>query len=170
MEVDNTWIFHNQNGYGMSDIGPLYYSYPLHYQYGRGGVGSFFSGVFKYLKPLITSGLQALRKQSIKTGVDVLSNLGDKPIKTVLVEQGKKAVEELAQKGIKKLKKIQEGNGTSHSFAFRQKKPIKRRSLVLDPHSANPSKKRKITDRITKKFSFKNNKKKKKIEVDDIFS
>lgn len=113
-----------QAGNGLSDIGQLYHISPKFVQRGRGGIGSFFSGIFRHLKPIIKSGLLALKKQSIKTGVNIIKDLGEKPIKDILIEEGKAAVDELAQKGIKKLQKLQDGKGTAHSFTF---KNIKRK-------------------------------------------
>lgn len=133
-----------QAGNGLSDIGQLYHISPKFVQRGRGGIGSFFSGIFRHLKPIIKSGLRALKKQSIKTGVNIIKDLGEKPIKDILVEEGKAAVDELAQKGIKKLQKLQDGKGTAHSFTF---KNIKRKLSSTGNQSILNIKKPRITSR-----------------------
>lgn len=147
-----------QAGNGLSDIGQLYHISPKFVQRGRGGIGSFFSGIFRHLKPIIKSGLRALKKQTIKSGVNIVKDLGERPIKELLVEEGKAAVDELAQKGIKKLQKLQDGNGTAHSFTF---KNIKRKLSSVNNQSILNTKKRRIPTR-------KNIKTKK--EKPDIFS
>lgn len=150
-----------QAGNGLSDIGQLYHISPKFIQRGRGGIGSFFSGIFRHMKPIIKSGLRALKNQSIKRGVNIIKDLGEKPLKDILVQEGKAAVDELAQKGIQKLQKLQEqdGKGTAHSFTF---KNIKRKLPSTSHHSVLNTKKLRIK---THRKKIKNKK-----EKPDIFS
>lgn len=100
-----------QSGGGLSDIGPLYYA-PHFRQRGSGILGNIFSGLVKFFKPLISSGVRTLKDQSIKTGTAILQDIGNKPMHEILREHGKSAVKDLANKGIDKLfKKKQEGSG-----------------------------------------------------------
>ena len=133
MDKIYTAYYLNQFGTGITEIGPLY-STPRIVQYGRGGIGSFFSGILKRITPLFQSGLRAIKKQGIKTGTNIIREIGNKPLKEVLKEQGKAAVKELVDKGIQKLEKLQEGSGTSHGFAFKTKKGIKRSSKRNENH------------------------------------
>lgn len=120
-----TEYYLSQSGQGLREIGPLYTNHRI-YQHGRGGVGSFFAGIFKYIKPLLYSGLKALKKQTLKTGVNVFNemsnNNSNKPFKNILKEQGIAAFDELAEKGIRKLQKLNEqsGKGTAFSFPFEE--------------------------------------------------
>lgn len=139
--------YQNQAGNGIEDIGNLYHISPRFHQRGRGGIGSFFSGIYRYIKPLISSGLKAIKKQSIKTGVNILKDLGEKPIRDILINEGQSAVDALAQKGIRKLQKLQDGEGTSHSFTFKTKKNIKRELPILRHQLHPPIKKRRINSR-----------------------
>lgn len=134
--------YQSQAGNGLGDIGQLYHISPKYYQRGRGGIGSFFSGIFRHLKPLMRSGLHALKKQSLKTGVNILKDLGQKPIKDIFIEEGKAAVDDLAQKGIKKLQKMQNGKGTAHSFTFKNSRSIKRQLPMSSHQSSIPIKKK----------------------------
>jgi hypothetical protein len=76
------YYFAQVGGAGLHDIGPIYAA-PYVYQRGS-GIGSFFSGLIRSLNPLISSGLNAIRNQSIKTGGEILKNVGSKPFKDIL--------------------------------------------------------------------------------------
>lgn len=123
-----TQYYLRQEGRGLSDIGALYHS-PLINQRGRGGVGSFFSGFLKYLKPLVSSGLNALKSQALKSGSAILDDVGNKPLKEILKEQGKAAIQNLAVRGVDKLKRMQAGQGQGQKY-------IKRRKTSNKVHSA----------------------------------
>lgn len=102
-----------QQGSGLADIGAIYRA-PIITQRGRGGIGSFFSGAYNFLRPLFSSGVEALKSQAIKSGASILDNVGKKPFKEILKEQGKIAMEDLAFRGANKLKrKFQGGEGRS---------------------------------------------------------
>lgn len=101
MNSHYTRYYLNQSGGNLADIGELYRS-PLIYQRER-GIGSFFTGLLRYLRPLIASGANAIKQQAVTTGKAILEDIGSKPIQNILKEQGKVAVQELAQKGINKL-------------------------------------------------------------------
>lgn len=127
MHTHYTQYYLTQSGRGISDIGNIYKS-PGFYQTGRGGIGSFFSGLFRNLKPLVSSGFSALKEQSIKTGKDILSEIGQKPFKQILKEQGKVAATELTQRGIAKLKrKMQKGQGEKRKKKSTIKRVAKRK-------------------------------------------
>lgn len=121
MDAHYTRYYLAQSGSGLSDIGRLYRG-PVIIQRGRGGVGDFFGAVFRHLRPLIASGLTAVKDQSLKSGAAILQDLGRKPINQILKEQVNTAVQELAQKGIDKLKRMQAGKGARR----RRKRGIKR--------------------------------------------
>lgn len=168
MDKVYTDYYLSQIGSGLHDIGPLYSS-PRFYQQGR-GVGSFLGGVFKYLKPLLYSGLKALKKQTLKAGVNVLNDLGKRPFKDILAQQGKQAVDELTEKGMRKLQKLSEqsGSGTSYSFTFDKNE----HKSISDQSSRNNGQllknlKRKRLSRKVKKNKIITNKNNKKYQ--DIF-
>lgn len=135
-----------QSGGNLVDIGELYRS-PIIYQRGK-GIGSFFTGLLRYLQPLFSSGAKVLKEQAIKTGKAILKEAGNKPINDILKEQGKSAVEELAQKGINKMFG---GAGGSNRMLIKRSNPFT--SLHFSPAS-----KRKKTLK-SKKHSRKSTKK-----------
>lgn len=126
MNTHYTQYYLRQSGSGLSDIGAIYRS-PVFEQRGRGGIGSFFSGLIKHLRPLVSSGLTALKDQTIKTSANILSDIGRKPLKEILKEQGKSAIENLTNRGLAKIRKMQKGG--------RRKRNIKRGRVSKSNHS-----------------------------------
>lgn len=164
-----------QEGRGLSDIGTLYNA-PLIRQRGRGGIGNFFSGAFNYLRPLFSSGIEALKSQAVKSGSAILDNVGKKPLKEVLKEQGKMAIEDLAIRGVNKLKrKIQGGSGVRKKRKIqggsggrrKRKNNIKSRRLTKGAHST--LKRKRVGKGKRKRKSVKQNRNKKS-RVVDIFN
>lgn len=105
-----TQYYLNQGGSGLSDIGG-FYRLPVFHQRGRGGIGNFFTGVLKYLNPFLSSGYSAIKDQALKSGSAILSEVGKKPFRNILKEQGQIAVNNLAERGFNKIKKMQRGSG-----------------------------------------------------------
>lgn len=122
--------YYSQQGSGLSDIGRLHQQ-PIFVQRGS-GFGGLFTKIYKYLSPLAVSGLSALREQAVRSGKEILQDIGtQKSIKEILKERGQEAVNDLAIKGINKLKRAassQRGSGY-----------IKRRALMK---SSIPTKRR----------------------------
>lgn len=97
-----------QFGSGLSDIGRIYRG-PMFVQRGR-GIGSIFGGLWKHIAPIAMSGLRTLGKQTLKTSAGMLEDLSSgKKLKNVLTEHGQQAAQDLARKGINKLRKIRKG-------------------------------------------------------------
>jgi hypothetical protein len=71
---DYTRYYMNQAGGG--DIGSVYRA-SVRTQRGR-GIGSFFRGLFKFVKPLLYSGAKAVGKEALKTGSHILTDILDK--------------------------------------------------------------------------------------------
>lgn len=165
MDTYYTRYYSRQYGGSLSDIGPIYKS-PVFYQKGS-GVGSFFTGLFKYLKPAISSGFDALKHQSVRTGKAIINDVGSKPLKEILKEHGKIAVQELAEKGINKLKRMRKQSGGGGGGGVKKrKKHIKRRKLNRVNHSKSKIVKR---QRVLKQ-KINRVKKRQKARIVDIFN
>lgn len=99
----------SQKGGSLDDIvlydGPSNHHHSHHTQHGA-GLGHFFSKAFEVLHPLLSSGVNALKHQGIKSTRAVLSQLGKKDIKTILKEEGERAVKDLGDKALNKLARI----------------------------------------------------------------
>lgn len=84
----------NQVGSG---IGPFYRS-SLQVQRGR-GLGLVFSNLYRILKPWIVSGSRAFGQEMLRSGKEVIQNIdSDKPISSLLKEQGIKSLRNLTEK------------------------------------------------------------------------
>ena len=64
----------NQAGRGKNnDIGPVYAT-PLVLQRGY-GIGSFLSGIWRVVRPILWSGAKALGRETLRTGGDILTDI-----------------------------------------------------------------------------------------------
>jgi hypothetical protein len=151
-----TAYYLNQVEGGISDIGDVFMN-PYVIQSGR-GIGNFLAGLYKHLKPLISSGLHALKKQGIKTGAAVLQDIGKKPMRDILKEQGEIAVNDLTLKGINKLKKLQDGSGLKPQHGIKRKMPN------TSNHSQSTTKQKKNLNKRNKRVQSE------KQKFDDIFT
>lgn len=93
-----------QSGGSFADIvvyeGPS--QHHQHHQVGA-GLGNYFSRAFQLLRPLISSGVNALKNQGIVSSRAVLSQLGKKNLKEILKKEGQKALKDLGDKALSKL-------------------------------------------------------------------
>ena len=69
-----TRYYVNQSGGG--DIGPVYRA-SFRMQRGN-GIGSFFRGLFRFVKPLLYSGAKAVGKEALKTGSNIITDILNK--------------------------------------------------------------------------------------------
>lgn len=90
-----------QTGRGKEDI--KVYRGPLYRQSGA-GFGDFLRNAVTYVKPLLSSGINALKDQSLNSAGSVISQLGRKDLKTILKEESEKVVRDSCEKAINKLK------------------------------------------------------------------
>ena len=68
-----TRYYVNQSG---GEIGPVYRaSFRLQRGY---GIGSFFRGLFRFVKPLLYSGAKAVEKEALKTGSLIITDFLNK--------------------------------------------------------------------------------------------
>lgn len=145
--------YKNQSGAGLSDIGPLYYNQRF-VQHGR-GAGSFFGALYKYLKPVFFSGLNALKTQALKTGSSILEELGTRPFKEIITTHGKRAVDEL---GSKLKNKFQGGSGLLSCYSSRKKYkkgPIQQKTIKIAKKSKLRKKQKAVKKRILDIFTQK---------------
>lgn len=69
-----TRYYVNQSGGG--EIGPVYRA-SFRMQRGN-GIGSFFRGLFRFVKPLLYSGAKAVGKEALKTGSNIITDILNK--------------------------------------------------------------------------------------------
>jgi hypothetical protein len=96
---DYTRYYMNQSG-GGGDIGDVYRA-SFRTQRGN-GIGSFFRGLFRFVKPLLYSGAKAVGKEALKTCSNILTDMLDKepnqPMKTIFKSRFGEAKDNLEQK------------------------------------------------------------------------
>ena len=62
-------------GGGYSGIGPVYSTAPF-VQRGH-GIGSFLSGLFRFVKPILWSGAKVVGRETLRTGGKILQDIAD---------------------------------------------------------------------------------------------
>ncbi|QKS69579.1 hypothetical protein 5 [Drosophila-associated adintovirus 2] len=142
----------SQSGGGLSHIGTLYTT-PRIVQQGR-GIGNFFSGLFKYLKPLFLNGLNAVKNQAFESGKAVINDLGQKPLRNIIQEQSKLALQNLSNKVIDKM--TQSGSGRRNKRKRASSKSAHCKSKHSRVHTKLQIKKRrktKLSKQITDIFT-----------------
>jgi len=74
-----TRYYVNQSG-GFGEVGPVYRA---SFRVQRcNGIGSFFMGLFRFVKPLLYSGAKVVGKQALKTGSNIITDMLNKEPKT----------------------------------------------------------------------------------------
>jgi hypothetical protein len=102
-----TRYYYQQVGreYGDENIGPLIRSQKI-YQIGR-GLGGFFSGIFRHIRPLFTSALHGLKSEVLETGADIIRGINiQKPLNEILRDRSVQVVDKLRDKATEKIKKM----------------------------------------------------------------
>lgn len=117
--------YKSQVGGASPDFGPKYFV-PRTYQAGR-GFRSFFSSLFGYLKPILASGMSALKNTAVKVGGKVLSEVGQRPFRDIILDSGKEAISELHSKF---RNKFQDGKGL-FKIGSRKKKNKKTKKSTI---------------------------------------
>lgn len=137
---------------------------PRVYQRGR-GVGAIFSTIWRFLKPLIKSGVSFMGKEAVNTGVDILHGIANqKPIKQVLKDRSLQVVDKIRDKASNKIKAMS-GTGIDK----KRRKIIKSRA-ALKRYQLNTSLRAVQSKTIKKKNNKNKSKKNIKTRIIDIFS
>lgn len=97
MERQYIKYYLEQTGGNYEDIGAIYRS-KSKIQCGR-GIGSFFGGLYRYLRPIVSSGIDILKKEALSSGVEALSD----------ISKGSNPKEVFQDKGVQVLKNIRRG-------------------------------------------------------------
>jgi hypothetical protein len=125
-----TGYYVNQSG-GGGEIGPVYRA-SFRMQRGN-GIGSFFRGLFRFVKPLLYSGTKAVGKEALKTGSNVITdNLNketEQPVGNIFKNRFGETKDNLEQK-IK--------NMTRSGLGLKRKRKVKK--------AQSQSKRRKVKD------------------------
>lgn len=135
--------YKNQSGGGHVNDQYLQLKIPRVFQRGH-GVGGIFSGLWRFLQPLLKKGASFASKELLETGSDILSGLStQKPLKTILADRSIQLVDKIRDKAANKIKNMA-GAGTKRkrkSTSINKHSRKKNNHLVTYPH---PSKKKKV--------------------------
>lgn len=130
-----TRYYVNQSG-GGGEVGPVYRA-SFRVQRGN-GIGSFFRGLFRFVKPLLYSGAKAVGKEALKTGSNIITDMLNKepeqPVGSIFKNRFIEAKGNLEQK-IKKM--------TGSGLSLKRKRKSKM--------GQSKSKRRKVKDIFTEK-------------------
>lgn len=167
----------NQLGGSLEEI--EVYTGPVHrYRQGGGGISRYLASTFRYFKPLLSSGINVLKDQGIKSAGTIINQLGERDVKSILKAEGENAINNLKQKAINKLKrtvglKTQTGEGMPiylHPSQARKgvnilsikakKKPIKTGRITKKKQKGKTSRKLGIKNLARKTTQFGGKKKK----------
>jgi len=129
-------LYHvNQSG-GGGEVGPDYTA-SFRVQ-SCNGIGSFFRGIFRFVKPLLNSGAKAVGKEALKTGFNIITDMLNKepeqPVRDIFKNRFIEEKDNLEQK-IKKM--------TGPGLSVKRKRKSKK--------AQSQSKRRKVKDIFTDK-------------------
>lgn len=129
------------------------------YQRGRGGIGSFLSGLFRAVLPMIKKGGEQIAKEVVRSSYNIVQDIdGETDFKTAFKRRGLEGLQNLQTRAMEAM----QGSG--------YKRSCKRRATTHSK-SRRPTKRTKITKRKTvrKAKNKKTAKKRKATRKNDIF-
>lgn len=109
---------------GKADFGDLHRT-SFFIQRGR-GLSDAFGAIIKWITPLLLSSSKAIGREALRSGSEVLSNIGSKPIKELLKEQAGKSLKNLTDKAAENLKRMNSEKQQGGSI-----KRVKKRSTTV---------------------------------------
>jgi len=132
--VRYTRYYVNQSGGG--EIGPVYRA-SIRLQRGN-GIGSFFRGLFRFVIPLLYSGVKVVGKEALKTGSHIITDILNKEPEQPVGDISKNHFCEAKNNLQEKIKKV-----TGSGLALKRKRKLEK--------AQSQSKRRKVKDIFTRK-------------------
>lgn len=114
----------HQTGAGIGEI--EFYRGPRHHRQGGAGIGKYLSRAYKFLKPIVSSGVNALKDQSIESSKSIINQLGEDKLKNILKSEGKRALTNLRRKAINKINRTRDSQSGSGRRAIKRGRVAKR--------------------------------------------
>lgn len=173
-------FFGAQQGGGRG-VGRVFVGAP--FQRGHGGIGSFLTGVFRRVLPLLTRGARTIGKEALRTGMNIMSDVSaNTPIRDSFRNRMRESGEKLKRKAEEKIDKLMEGSGykaprhmlslqsiVSSKAVNKRRKRKKRSSVKKKTKRLSRKKDSGGVKKRTKKRKHSKKKKKKKRTTRDIF-
>src|SRR5690349_20408018 len=95
---------YTQHGSGIGEIGHLYKS-SSHIQRGR-GLSNVFSGILRFLSPYLIKSGKAIGEEALRSGTEIVVNLGTDSLGNLFKKQGVKSAANLSEKVGNELKRV----------------------------------------------------------------
>lgn len=147
-------VFLDQTG-GGGTPGNFGNIYRREYKIQRGrGLGEVFTQLLRLIGPSILSGSKTIGKEILRSGGELIERFGEKPVKELLKEQGRKSIQVLGDKAENKLKRLNmDGSGFHIKRMTKRKKRVirhpKKRVVRQASKKSKTVKKRKRTKRVS---------------------
>lgn len=142
-------LFNSRTQQRGGNVGPLY-KIRLHRQGGQ-GFSQAFRSLWSLIQPFLLSSGKVLSKQALESGSEILGNLGKRPIKELLKEQGKKTAQSLFDHAEDKLKLMRQQRGSGHKRRRRQLSTVIKGLTAARVTRKRAKRSRKTTKRRSKK-------------------
>jgi hypothetical protein len=104
------------------------------------GIGAFFQGLYHLMRPLIVSGLSAIKDEASVSGKNILRDITTVPITKLLADEGNRAIGNLKRRANDQMS----GKGVKRSRKSikKPKRPVKRQSTARKRQSDSGNKKK----------------------------
>ena len=135
------------------------------------GIGSFLGGLFRKIVPYLASGAKAVGKEAVRTGLNVLDDVGNKRanFKESLNARVRESGKNLKRKAADKISNIMKGSGYKALASKRKRQSTRTRVAVHNALRKKNKHKRKTNKRSTGKKRKTVRRKKLLRSVSDIF-
>lgn len=126
------------------------------YQRGHGGIGSFLSGLFRFVLPMLKKGGEQIAKEVVRTSFNVVQDMeGDTDFKTSLRRRGLEGIQNLQTRALEAMngsglyKRTRKRRATTHSGSNRVVKRTKltRKKAVKKSKKSKPRQRKKKSSR-----------------------
>lgn len=131
------------------------------------GIGSFLGGLYRAVLPLFKSGVKAIGKETLRSGMNLLDDVSNKNIsfRDALKNRGNETADNLKRKAIDKIDRMMSGSGykkrrttkKKHSVVKRSRKRVSVKRLKnKKPRKQKKNKRKTVTKRRRKNKSVRN--------------
>ena len=94
------------------------------------GIGSFLGGLYRAVLPLFKSGVEAIGKETFRSGINILDDVANKniTIREALKNRGNETADNLKRKALEKIDKMMTGSGYKKRRITKKRQSVKKHS------------------------------------------
>ena len=98
------------------------------------GIGSFLGGLYRAVLPLFKSGVKAIGKETLRSGLNMLDDVANKniSIRDALKNRGNETADNLKRKALEKIDKMMTGSGYKKRRTTRKRQSLKKHTRKRD--------------------------------------